>query len=383
MNGLSGRKVIVGVDAGPTAFEAPDLVRRLVRSGAQVWVAMTPEARRWVTPLTLETVSARPLLDGPGDDWPGDVDLLVVFPAGPGVLAELAGRRSESSVGALAAHLGAPVLVAPGPGALDDAWVQAHASAIGEVLEAGVGAEGVTDAAAAWCGPRDFLGRVVWITAGPTREPLDPVRFLSNPSSGKMGVALADAARRRGAEVVLFLGPTDLPVPRGVQVVRFETAQELDAVVQARSGEFDVFVAAAAVADWTPAEVSVHKVKKSGEERTLRLVRTPDVLARLSARTPPGPERPVLVGFAAETENLEEYARAKLTEKSLDLVVANHVKGPDGAFGAPESEAVLVGPQGAESLGRQSKRRLAGRILDHVAGLLTRRPVGRDTPRGG
>src|SRR5690606_31237017 len=222
--------------------------------------------------------------------------------------------------------------------------------------------------------PKDWTGAKVVVTSGPTREHLDPVRFLSNPSTGRMGHAIARAARDRGADVVLLTGPTSLPDPRGVRAIHVVSAQEMLEAALAEVEGADAFVAAAAVADQRPARVEEQKVKKTDTPTRLELVPTPDVLATVSALVHQKPNRPLLVGFAAETESLVENAAQKLHNKRLDMVVANRVGGPDGGFGAATNEVVLVTERGpVEALPPRPKRELADAIVDRMAVLLAKR----------
>jgi phosphopantothenoylcysteine decarboxylase/phosphopantothenate--cysteine ligase len=207
-------------------------------------------------------------------------------------------------------------------------------------------------------GDGPLAGRRVLVTAGPTREALDPVRYLTNRSSGKMGYALAAAAARAGAEVVLVSGPVDLPAPAGVRLLRVATAAEMRAAVQAELPTTAVFVSAAAVADYRPAHPAAQKIKKHADEMTLELVRNPDILAEVAAATP----RPFVVGFAAETEKLEEHARAKLKGKGLDMIAANKV-GADCGFDREDNALLVLWPGGREDLGAGSKAELADRLV--------------------
>ena len=371
---LEDRRFVVGVDGGPTAFEAPEVVRTLVRAGAEVRVAVTGDAEGWIGALALETVSGAEVARRPDEaaGWEAWADALVVAPAGADLVARLAAGRADDAVADLFLRFAGRAVVVPGTNLPADAWVKANLAALGEralVLPPGTAPAGAAAGLRRVLGPRDLVGRRVLVTAGPTREPLDPVRFLSNPSSGRMGFALAEAARRRGAEVVLFTGPTHLAPPTGVRVVPFDTAESLQAAVTSVAAEaaVDLVIACAAVADWRPAEVASEKMKKAGvTELTLRLVRTPDVLAELSRSVAGRADRPVLVGFAAETGDLEAGARAKLTAKGLDLVVANRVKGDGSAFGAEDNEVHLVSAAGIEHLPRASKAEIAQGILDWV-----------------
>ncbi|MEZ4407210.1 MAG: bifunctional phosphopantothenoylcysteine decarboxylase/phosphopantothenate--cysteine ligase CoaBC [Polyangiales bacterium] len=230
--------------------------------------------------------------------------------------------------------------------------------------------EAIVDAAVATLAPRDLTGARVLVTAGGTHEAIDPVRFVGNRSSGRMGYAVAEAARDRGAAVTLVSGPTAIAPPAGVEVERVRSAMEMQAAVSAREGEVDVVVMAAAVADYRPAEVAAHKIKKGAAELSIRLVANPDILASLGAsRAARRGARPVLVGFAVETGDLVALARGKLSRKGCDLVVANRAE--DG-FEGETNRVVLVDAEGDEALPVMPKREVAHRILDRVVGLLRR-----------
>lgn len=383
---LESRSIVVGVDGGPRAFEAADLVRRLVKAGAEVRVAVTARTEGWLPALTLETLSRAAVARTPEDAQRlADAELLVIAPCGADLLAGLVRGRTDDAVAALFARMSDRAVVVPGPEVPSAGWVAANLSALAEtalVLPAGSAPETVAREAARRCGPRDLAGRRVVITAGPTREHLDPVRFLSNPSSGRMGYALAERAARRGASVVLVSGPVERPAPAGVRRVSVVSAQEMADAVAAERAAMDLFVGVAAVADWRPAEVAGEKEKKEGrDEKTVRLVRTPDILATVSAETRGRADRPVIVGFAAETERVVEHAREKLERKGVDLVVANDVKGPEGAFGAETNEVVLVSETEAERVPRATKGEIAEAILDRAVRLLdVRRPQAPGAP---
>jgi phosphopantothenoylcysteine decarboxylase/phosphopantothenate--cysteine ligase len=250
----------------------------------------------------------------------------------------------------------------------------------GELADGDVG-EGrladVDDIAAACArilGPRDLAGRKVVVTAGPTREPIDPVRYISNPSTGKMGFAVARIAARRGADVVLVTGPVDLPDPQGVRTVRVGTAEEMASRVEAESGAMDLFVAAAAVSDWKPRTSYASKKKKTEEDESLVLTRTPDILAGVGKRWGGRDSGPVLVGFAAETEALVENARKKLASKRCDLVVANKVGAPGAGFGSDTNRVALVSATELAEI-EGPKEKVAEAILDWILPVLeARRP---------
>jgi phosphopantothenoylcysteine decarboxylase / phosphopantothenate---cysteine ligase len=256
-------------------------------------------------------------------------------------------------------------VVGPGSGALADGDVGE-----GRLAEP----EEIALAASRLLGNLDLADRRVLVTAGPTREPIDPVRFISNPSSGKMGYAVARVAARRGAEVVLVSGPTALPDPEGVRVVRVETAEQMARAVEAEAGGMDLFVGAAAVSDYTPVAPSAQKVKKREGDETLRLARTPDILAGLGARLAGRPDAPVLVGFAAETEEVIARAREKLKGKRCDLVVANKVGGPGAGFGGDTNRVALVSQTELAEI-EGTKEKVGEAILDWILPVLNgRRP---------
>jgi phosphopantothenoylcysteine decarboxylase/phosphopantothenate--cysteine ligase len=386
------------VSGGLAAIKAPSLVRRLQEAGAEVRVAVSGDADRFVTPLALAAVSGHEPLDRevwfrPDGEarhlsWARWADLLLVAPASADLLAAAATGRADDPVSALV--LSAPrTLFAP---AMNEAMWRAPAvrrnvarlRADGhEVMEPAHGSLGTRGegsgvgrlpdeaslVAAALRAPRgrDLEGRRVLVSAGPTREWLDPVRFLSNPSSGRMGVAVAEAARDRGAAVTLVHGPLQVPVPHAVEGVTVETAEEMRAALAPRFAACDALVMSAAVADWRPAERADEKVPKTGERSELALVRTPDVLEALrSAR-----RRQVVVGFAMETDQGVERAADKARRKGLDFILLNYPTRAGSGFGGDANEVTWVAPDGAhEAWPRASKREVAERILDRIVPLL-------------
>lgn len=403
--GFAGRKVAWGFTGGIAAFKACQALRLFVHEGAEVRAAMTEAATHFVGPLTVTALTGAPVLtdvlEPSQDALYGHLDLarrsdlLVIAPATADILAKLAQGMAGCAVSTTALAARCPILVAP---AMNVAmWENPAVQRNVEILrgygryhfvgpEAGLLADGDTgfgrlsepwdilEAARGVLAPKDWTGKKVVITSGPTREHLDPVRYLSNPSTGRMGHALARAARDRGAEVVLVSGPTTLPDPAGVRTLRVVSAEEmLEAALEEVEGAH-AFVAAAAVADQRPARVEAQKVKKADAPATLALVPTPDVLATVSALVHEKGERPLLVGFAAETEALVENAAGKLRKKRLDLVVANRVGGPTGGFGAHMNEVVFVTEEGpVEPLPLGPKREIADAILDRMARLLLER----------
>jgi phosphopantothenoylcysteine decarboxylase/phosphopantothenate--cysteine ligase len=389
--------VVLGVTGCIAAYKACEVLRELQRRGADVRVVMTAHAREFVGALTFEALSGHPVLtdpfarDGaaemPHIHWAQKSDLLLVAPATANILGKLAHGIADDALSTLYLAATVPVVVAPAMNV--EMWrhpaVTANLAALRargvRVVEPGVGylacgsiGEGrlaeveeiVAAALAALEQRRDLAGRSVLVTAGPTREAMDPVRFISNPSSGHMGVSLAEAARDRGARTVLISGPTALEDPEGIEVVRVVSAEEMASAVTRRAAGVDVVVMAAAVCDQRPARRLDSKVKKDALPGSLELVATPDILKSLGQAK----GQRLLVGFAAETEEVVANARRKLAEKHLDLIVANQV-GDGLGFASETNAATLIDAQGgALEVPRVSKRELAEKIWDRVVELL-------------
>jgi len=388
-------RVVLGVTGGIAAYKAPDLVRRLRDVGAEVRVVMTPNAARFVTPLALATVAEHGVIvDQWGDPERGGVDhvelarwaeLLLIAPATANVLAKLAVGIADDALTTYAIAHRAAIIVAPAMNTfmLQHPTVQQNLATLrsrGVVVldpDSGLlacGDEGagrmpdppaIAEFVKMQFGAKDFDGRAIVVTAGPTREAIDPVRYISNRSSGKMGYALAEAAARRGARVTLISGPTSLSAPAGVDVERVTTAAEMrDAVMRALDGA-DVVIKAAAVADYAPAEAAPRKIKKeaNGDALTLTLQRTPDILAEIAQTSP----RPFVVAFAAETDAVEQNAREKLLRKGADLIVANDVSDSAIGFDADENEVLVIGREGENvKIERKAKIIVANQILDLI-----------------
>lgn len=393
-------RLLVGVSGGIAAYKAAELVRQFVTRGAEVQVVMTAGAREFITPLTFQALSGRPvrdsLWDGAAEAAMGHIELarwadaIVVAPATADLLARMAQGQADDLLTTLLLATDRPVHVAPAMNRL--MWANAatqdnvallrtrgivvHGPAEGAQAcgETGPGrmVEPETLAATVWATlapasaagvpgvPRPWAGRKVVITAGPTREPIDPVRFITNRSSGKMGYAVAAAARDAGAEVILVSGPVAVPTPAGVRRIDVESAQEMhDAVHRVIHGA-DVFIAAAAVADYRPDCCAQEKIKKGAETMALQLRRAPDILASVAALPPA--DRPFSVGFAAETCEVERHARDKLVRKHLDLIAANQVGGGKG-FDRDENELLVLWADGGERLALQDKRQLAAELV--------------------
>ena len=395
MSTLQHRRIVLGVSGGIAAYKAPDLVRRLRERGAEVQVVMTAGAQRFVTPTTFQAVAGREvraeLWDPAAEAAMGHIELarwaelILLAPATADLIARLASGRADDLLTTLVLATDAKVALAPamnrlmwshpatqaniailrhrgvevlGPGRGEQACGETGDGRMLEPLEIVAGVERLLPAATSSA----LAGKQVLITAGPTRERLDPVRYISNRSSGKMGFALADAARAAGAEVTLVAGPVNLPTPLGVNRIDVESAAQMHAAVEAAVGIADVFIGTAAVADYRPAVVAERKIKKSGERVEIVLERTPDILASVAART----QRPFVVGFAAETHDVETYARGKLESKNLDLIAANEV-GDDKAFDRDDNSLIVLWREGRVPIGPASKQVVAKELIELIA----------------
>ena len=400
--------IAVGVTGGIGAYKAVEIVRRLQDNGHDVVVAMTSNARRFVGPLTFEAITRRPVVTdqfAPGANatiehvsLAADIRALVVAPATANTVGKLAHGIADDFLTSLYLVTRAPVIVAPAMNTnmYEHAAVAANLAVL-EARGAHVVSPGEGYLACGWTGPGrlaavedvvaavegrlrpaggDLAGRRLLVTAGPTCEDLDPVRFVGNRSSGRMGYALAAEAAARGARVVLVSGPCRLAPPAGAEVVGVRSAADMHAAVMGRAGGVDAVVMAAAVADYTPAGgPRRQKIAKERETLTLTLTRTADVLRDLG-RWRGDRRRPVLIGFAAETRDIAARARAKLEAKGADLIVANDVSRTDAGFDVETNAATLVGAGGETDLPLQPKRDLARAILDRLRDLL----AGAGTP---
>ncbi len=389
---MNGMNILVGVTGGIAAYKAAELVRRLVDRGATVQVVMTEGAKEFITPLTMQAVSGRPVRDDLWDldaeDAMGHIELarwadrVIVAPASADFLAKLAHGRAEDLLTTLCLATEAPIAVAPAMNRV--MWADAATQAnVATLRERGISVLGPGDGnqACGEVGPGRMLepdaivaalqvdgpmsGKRVVVTSGPTREPIDPVRYLTNRSSGKMGYAVAAAARDAGATVTLVSGPTSLTRPAGVEFIGVETAREMHDAVEACIASADVFIGVAAVSDWTPTDPAPQKLKKSDSVLALELTPTRDIVAMVAGRV----DRPFTVGFAAETEDLRENAAAKLAAKRLDMVVANEV-GDGQAFDTDENELLLLWKGGEQALPRAAKPALARELIAVIAARL-------------
>jgi phosphopantothenoylcysteine decarboxylase / phosphopantothenate---cysteine ligase len=406
---MQSKRIVLGVTGGIAAYKSPDLVRRLRERGAEVQVVMTRSAGEFITPLTFQAVSGRPVRTDLWDSaaeaamghielarWP---DLVIVAPATADFIARLATGHADDLLTTLCLATEAPIAVAPsmnrvmwanaatqanivtlsqrrvsvfGPAAGDQACGEVGEGRMLEPLELVARIDGLLVPT----GP--LSGKRVLITAGPTRERIDPVRFISNRSSGKMGFAVAQAARNAGAEVVLVSGPVSLATPPGVRRVDCESAVDMLAAVTKEVPQADIFISTAAVADYKPARPADQKIKKASDKMDLEMERTTDILATVAASAD---RPPLVVGFAAETESVEQNARGKLLKKNLDMIAANEV-GDDKAFECEDNHLIVLSRTARHDLGKASKTELAQRLIALIAEAIAERAKA-PTQRGG
>ncbi len=396
MQRLFGKRIVLGVGGGIAAYKSAELVRRLRDQGAEVHVVMTRGGREFITPLTLQALSGNPvhldLLDPAAEAAMGHIelakwaDLVLIAPATADLMARLAQGVADDLLTALVLATDAPVALAP---AMNQAmWRDPATQANAELLasrglhlfgpgsgsqacgDVGLGrmleAEELAQRAADCFEFKSLTGLRVLITAGPTQENIDPVRYITNHSSGKMGFALAEAAAEAGAQVTLVSGPVHLRTPERVQRINVTSARDMLAACEAAM-PCDVLIAAAAVADYRPEVVAEHKMKKdptSGDGLLLQLVRNPDILATLAGRA----DRPFSVGFAAETQNLLDYAARKLKDKNLDLIVANDVANPSIGFNSEENAITIIDRElQPTSFAQSSKGKIARQLIAFIA----------------
>jgi phosphopantothenoylcysteine decarboxylase/phosphopantothenate--cysteine ligase len=390
---LTGKRILLGITGGIAAYKAAELARLLVRAGADVRVAMTPAATRFITPVTLQALSGQAVWTDMWDprvpdnmghiEHSRDRDAIVVAPASADFMAKVAHGLADDLLSALCIARRCPLLLAPamnvemwqnpatqrnlrvlqadgvafaGPAAGDQACGETGMGRMTEPPQILAEIEGLFR-------PGLLAGRRVLVTAGPTEEPVDPVRVLTNTSSGKMGYAIARAAREAGAEVTLVSGPVALATPHGVARIDVRTAEEMFEAVKKAVKSSDVFISVAAVADYRVKNRSAQKIKKGNGGLTLELEENPDILAWVAAL----PKPPFCVGFAAESEKLAQHARDKRLKKRVPLMAANLAQ---EALGADDSSITLYDERGEHALGRAPKVQLARRLLEHVAGML-------------
>ena len=391
---LSGKRIALGVTGGIAAYKAAELVRLLIKQGATVKVAMTEAATRFVTPVTFQALSGQPVFTDQWDarmannmahiDLSREADALLVAPATADFLAKVAHGLADDLLSTLTLARSCPLLVAPamnkqmwenpatqrnmttlrgdgvtllGPAAGEQACGE---SGLGRMIEP----QEIVAELIAFFQPKVLKGKKVLLTAGPTFEAIDPVRGITNLSTGKMGFAIARAAQEAGAEVTLISGPVSLPTPRGITRIDVTSALEMHAAVMARAADQDAFVGVAAVADYRPQAASENKLKKDGKPAApIELTHNPDILAEVAALPAP----PLCVGFAAESQNLDEYAEKKRTAKKIPLIVGNLIQ--DG-FGGENNTLVLFDDEGRHPLAPASKLQLARQLVARIATLL-------------
>jgi len=392
-NTLKGKSILLGISGGIAAYKVPELVRKLRKAEAEVQVIMTKNAQEFITPLTFQTVSNNPVItemfapvmtsEVVHVSLADKADLVVVAPATANVIAKFVIGLADDFLSTTVLATRSPILLAPamnvnmytnpatqenleilkkrgfyfvgpGKGELACGWEgQGRMSEVEEIFQS----------IKTILGPKDLKGKNFLVTAGPTQEPLDPIRFITNRSSGKMGYALAEAAQIRGAEVTLITGPTQVPLPRGVKVISVETAGQMYDETIKHYRSMDTVIMAAAVADYRPADFSPKKIKKEKNDITIALVENPDILAEMGR----GKGATFLVGFAAETENVISNAQSKLKTKNVDLIIANDVTQPGAGFESDTNIVTLLFQDGkSEKLPQMSKHFLAHKILDKI-----------------
>jgi phosphopantothenoylcysteine decarboxylase/phosphopantothenate--cysteine ligase len=392
MSDIQGRRVLLGVTGSIAAYKSPDIVRRLKDQGAEVRVVLTASAEKLVSPTVFQAVSGEPVR---GDIWDEQAeaamghielakwaDLILIAPATANLIAQLAAGSAENLLTTICLASEAPVTLAPSMNQAmwRDAATQANCDVLrkrnvmfigpddGEQACGDVGPGRMSEPAnivsrmarGGESGP--FEGLRIMVSAGPTREAIDPVRFVSNRSSGKMGFALAKAAADAGAEVTLIAGPVSLPTPPRVERIDVETTQQMCDAALANIGDMDIYIGAAAISDYRPKQAAVQKIKKSADTFTLEMLKSPDLLATIAALE----DCPFTVGFAAETEKLEQHATDKLKRKKLNMIVANLV-GEKLCFDADDNEVIVLWQDGRLSLPKLSKQELARQLVDVVA----------------
>jgi len=408
---LAGAHIVVGVGGGIAAYKAAELVRMLDKAGAQVHVAMTSRAQKFIAPMTFQALTRRPVFTdlfslteeaSIGHIQLADrADLVIIAPATANVISRLANGMANDAVSALVLATRAPVLLAPSMNV--NMWnhplTRANLQKLVDVAKYKVVGPGEGFLACRWTGPgrlaepediveaastllsaQDLAGKRLVVSAGPTYEAIDPVRFVGNRSSGKMGIALAAAARRRGAEVTLILGPSAVPPPIGVTTSHVETAAQLQWSLANASKNADAVIMTAAVADYRPAREAKEKLKRGelGPKTSIELVANPDLLAELGKQRKG--RAPLLVGFAAETEDLIENARNKLVSKKCDLIVANDVSEPNAGFAVDTNHVQLVDRDEVIDVPPAPKSEVAHRILDKIASMLGEGPASAAKP---
>ncbi|GAK22925.1 phosphopantothenoylcysteine decarboxylase [Vibrio sp. JCM 19052] len=399
MQTLAGKKILLGISGGIAAYKCAELTRRLIERGAQVQVVMTKAAKEFITPLTMQAVSGRPvsdsLLDPAAEASMGHIelakwaDLVLLAPATADLIARMSAGMGNDLLTTLVLATDSPVAVSPAMNqqmyrnvatqeniaTLARRGMHIWGPAAGEQACGDVGPGRMLEPmqlvhlCEQFFQPKLLAGKSVLITAGPTREAIDPVRYISNHSSGKMGFALANAAAQLGAKVTLVSGPVSLNTPGGVERINVASAQEMHDAVMAHAPSNDAFISCAAVADYRPENVASQKLKKTenNDQMTINMIKNPDIVATVANMTE---QRPFTVGFAAETNDVETYARGKLVKKNLDMICANDVSVEGQGFNSNDNAITLFWPEGEQALALESKEALSFRILEKMHELM-------------
>ncbi|HCE2178494.1 TPA: bifunctional phosphopantothenoylcysteine decarboxylase/phosphopantothenate--cysteine ligase CoaBC [Vibrio parahaemolyticus] len=399
MQTLAGKKILLGISGGIAAYKCAELTRRLIERGAQVQVVMTKAAKEFITPLTMQAVSGRPvsdsLLDPAAEASMGHIelakwaDLVLLAPATADLIARMSAGMGNDLLTTLVLATDSPIAVSPAMNqqmyrniatqeniaTLARRGMHIWGPAAGEQACGDVGPGRMLEPmqlvhlCEQFFQPKLLADKSILITAGPTREAIDPVRYISNHSSGKMGFALANAAANLGAKVTLVSGPVSLNTPVGVERINVASAQEMHDTVMAHAANHDAFISCAAVADYRPEDVASQKLKKTeiNDHMTIKMVKNPDIVAAVAAMTE---QRPFTVGFAAETNDVETYARGKLLKKNLDMICANDVSVEGQGFNSNDNAITLFWPQGDQALALESKEALSFKILEKMLELM-------------
>ncbi len=399
MQTLAGKKILLGISGGIAAYKCAELTRRLIERGAQVRVVMTKAAQEFITPLTMQAVSGHPvsdsLFDPAAEASMGHIelakwaDLVLLAPATADLIARLSAGMGNDLLTTLVLATDSPVALSPamnqqmysnvatqeniatlvrrgmriwGPGAGEQACGDVGPGRMLEPMQ-------LVHLCEQFFQPKVLEGKSVLITAGPTREAIDPVRYISNHSSGKMGFALANAAAQLGAKVTLVSGPVSLSTPAGVERINVASAQEMYDAVMSHASNHDAFISCAAVADYRPEDIASQKLKKNADndQMVIKMVKNPDIVASVAAMTD---KRPFTVGFAAETNDVETYARGKLVKKNLNMICANDVSVEGQGFNSNDNAITLFWPEGELALALESKEALSFKILEKMHALM-------------
>ena len=393
MSILTNKNILLGISGGIAAYKCAELTRRLKDQGANVRVVMTEGAKAFITPLTMQAVSGNPvsdsLLDPAAEAAMGHIelakwaDVILIAPASADIMAKLAQGLADNLLTTLCLASKAPVAVAPAmnqqmwaaPATQRNLSILQHDGRF--IFGPGTGEQACGDVGAgrmlephqiiqllpSLFMPQVLQGRRILITAGPTQEAIDPVRYISNHSSGKMGYALAEAAANMGAQVTLVSGPTNLAEPMWTKRIPVTSAQQMLQAVEQASSENDIFISCAAVADYKVKDVAAEKIKKSSHQMSIQLERNPDILATIAQQV----KKPFCVGFAAETNNVVEYATGKMQRKNLDMIIANDVSDSDIGFNSNQNAVTVLWPDGQQAFAQMDKSELAQQLIQLIA----------------